>query len=162
MSSDNSFLLCFSTKILFFSDKVLWYGRGPSDNYTDRKDGCKIGIYEGCVNDLVPYLRPQEYGNKSDVRYAKVFSDNGFGLIFEGENLNFSALPYTPHEIENAAHSFELPPVYHTIIRVSQEQMGVGGDDTWGAPVHEEFTISGEENHKFKFIFGVDLEKNQG
>ena len=143
-------------------DKVLWYGRGPSDNYTDRKDGCKIGIYEGCVNDLVPYLRPQEYGNKSDVRYAKVFSDNGFGLIFEGENLNFSALPYTPHEIENAAHSFELPPVYHTIIRVSQEQMGVGGDDTWGAPVHEEFTISGEENHKFKFIFGVDLEKNQG
>ena len=143
-------------------DKVLWYGRGPSDNYTDRKDGCKIGIYEGCVNDLVPYLRPQEYGNKSDVRYAKVFSDNGFGLIFEGENLNFSALPYTPHEIENATHSFELPPVYHTIIRVSQEQMGVGGDDTWGAPVHEEFTISGEENHKFKFIFGVDLEKNQG
>ena len=143
-------------------DKVLWYGSGPSDNYTDRKDGCKIGIYEGCVNDLVPYLRPQEYGNKSDVRYAKVFSDNGFGLIFEGENLNFSALPYTPHEIENAAHSFELPPVYHTIIRVSQEQMGVGGDDTWGAPVHEEFTISGEENHKFKFIFGVDLEKNQG
>lgn len=143
-------------------DKVLWYGRGPSDNYTDRKDGCKIGIYEGCVNDLVPYLRPQEYGNKSDVRYAKVFSDNGFGLIFKGDNLNFSALPYTPHEIENAAHSFELPPVYHTIIRVSQEQMGVGGDDTWGAPVHEEFTISGEENHKFKFIFGVDLEKNQG
>ena len=141
-------------------DKVLWYGRGPSDNYTDRKDGCKIGIYEGCVNDLVPYLRPQEYGNKSDVRYAKVFSDNGFGLIFKGDNLNFSALPYTPHEIENAAHSFELPPVYHTIIRVSQEQMGVGGDDTWGAPVHEEFTISGEENHKFKFIFGVDLEKN--
>ena len=135
-------------------DKVLWYGRGPEESYFDRKHGCKIGIYEGLVTDFTPYLRPQEYGNKSDVRYAKVFNDNKDELIFKGENLNFSALPYTPHEIENAAHFYELPPINHTIVRVSQEQMGVGGDDTWGAPVHKEFTISGEENHKFKFTFG--------
>lgn len=134
-------------------DKVIWYGRGPEESYFDRKNGCKIGIYEGSVKDFTQYLRPQECGNKSDVRYAKVFNDNKDELIFEGENLNFTALPYTPHEIENAAHFYELPPVNHTIVRVSQEQMGVGGDDTWGAPVHEEFTISGEKNHKFIFTF---------
>lgn len=134
-------------------DKVIWYGRGPEESYFDRKNGCKIGIYEGSVKDFTQYLRPQECGNKSDVRYAKVFNDNKDELIFEGENLNFTALPYTPHEIENAAHFYELPPVNHTIVRVSQEQMGVGGDDTWGAPVHEEFTISGEKNHKFVFTF---------
>ena len=134
--------------------KVLWYGRGPGESYFDRKNGYKIGIYEGTVRDFTPYLRPQECGNKSDVRYAKVFSDNEEELTFKGDNINFSALPYTPHEIENSAHFYELPPVNHTIVRVSQEQMGVGGDDTWGAPVHKEFTISGEENHKFKFTFG--------
>ena len=132
---------------------LVWYGRGLGESYQDRKKGCKIGIYEEVVGKIVPYLRPQESGNKSDVRYAKIYDDNGDGLIFKGNNINFSASPYTPHEIENANHIYELPSFNKTIVRVSGNQMGVGGDDTWGAPVHEEFTLSGEENHSFKFSF---------
>ena len=132
---------------------LVWYGRGLGESYQDRKKGCKIGIYEDVVGKSVPYLRPQESGNKSDVRYAKIYDNNGDGLIFKGDNINFSASPYTPHEIENANHIYELPSFNKTIVRVSGNQMGVGGDDTWGAPVHEEFTLSGEENHSFKFSF---------
>ena len=80
-------------------------------------------------------------------------------VVIKGDNINFSAIPYTPHKIENAAHSYELHPIHHTIVRVYQEQIGVGGDDTWGAPVHKEFTISGEENRIFKFSFGISLDK---
>ena len=60
-------------------------------------------------------------------------TDNlGRGIEFSGKELSFSALPYTPHELENAMHSYELPPVYYTVVRVALQQMGVAGDDSWG------------------------------
>ena len=74
-------------------------------------------------------------------------------MIFTGKNLNFSALPYTPHEMEHAAHPYELPQRHYTVVRVSQEQMGVGGDDSWGARTHEEYLcdISGKKEFTFSF-----------
>ena len=73
--------------------------------------------------------------------------------MFTGDKMNFSALPYTPHELENARHSFELPEVHYTYVRVSMQQMGVGGDDSWGAPVHPEYLIDVSKKLEFTFTF---------
>ena len=96
---------------------------------------------------------PQECGNKVGVRYGKVMDNRDRGLIFSGNDLSFSVLPYTPHEIENAAHSYELPPVHYTIVRVSKQQMGVGGDDSWGARTHDEFLLDVSDFMEFEFSF---------
>lgn len=61
--------------------------------------------------------------------------------MVSGNHLSVSVLPYTPHELENARHAYELPPVHHTVLRVAKAQMGVGGDDSWGAGVHPEYCL---------------------
>ncbi len=135
-------------------DRLEWYGNGPEETYEDRKQGAKLGIYRNKVEDnMAAYLVPQECGNKTDVRYAKVTDRQGRGILFTGENLNFSALPYTPHEIENAKHPYELPKVHYTVVRVSRQQMGVGGDNSWGAPVHPEYHIDVSKKIEFSFTF---------
>ena len=135
-------------------DRLEWYGNGPEETYEDRKQGAKLGIYRNKVEDnMAAYLAPQECGNKTDVRYAKVTDRQGRGILFTGENLNFSALPYTPHEIENAKHPYELPKVHYTVVRVSRQQMGVGGDNSWGAPVHPEYHIDVGKKIEFSFTF---------
>lgn len=135
-------------------DRLEWYGNGPEETYEDRKQGAKLGIYRNKVEDnMAAYLVPQECGNKTDVRYAKVTDRQGRGILFTGENLNFSALPYTPHEIENAKHPYELPKVHYTVVRVSRQQMGVGGDNSWGAPVHPEYHIDVGKKIEFSFTF---------
>lgn len=121
-------------------DRLEWYGLGPEETYADRKRGGKLGIYRNKVKDnLANYLSPQECGNKEEVRYLKILDVEGNGLLFEGERMSASALPYTPHEMEYATHAYELPKVYHTIVRVAKAQMGVAGDDSWGAKVHPEY-----------------------
>lgn len=135
-------------------DHVSWYGMGPKETYEDRRRGAKLGIYENKVQDnMALYLNPQECGNKTGVRWASVTDKKGRGMLFTGDSMNFSALPYTPHEMENARHDFELPQVHYTVVRVSKQQMGVGGDDSWGAKTHEEYLLNVSEKMEFKFGF---------
>lgn len=135
-------------------DNVEWYGLGPVETYSDRKNGAKLGVYKNkVVDNMAKYLVPQECGNKCGVRYAKITDYRGRGMIFEGDELSFSALPYTPHEIENAMHDYELPPVHYTVVRVALAQMGVGGDDSWGSKVHPEYRIDVSEPLKLEFRF---------
>jgi beta-galactosidase len=135
-------------------DHVEWYGNGPAETYEDRKEGAKLGIYRNLVQDnMAKYMVPQECGNKTDVRWASVTDRKGRGLLFTGDRINFSALPYTPHEMENARHPYELPQVHHTVIRISKQQMGVGGDDSWGALVHPEYLIDISGKVEFTFTF---------
>lgn len=135
-------------------DTVKWYGLGESETYADRQLGAKLGIYENKVADnMAEYLVPQECGNKCGIRYAKVVDKKGRGMLFTGDSLSFSALPYTPHEIENAAHTYELPEVHYTVVRVAQEQMGVAGDDSWGAQIHPEYLLDVSKKKVFTFCF---------
>ena len=138
-------------------DHIKWYGRGPEECYSDRQEGARLGLYEGLVKDqMSAYMIPQECGNHTDVRYAKVTDEKGRGLIFsglKGESMSFSALPYSPHELENAMHPNELPPVHYTYVRAAMAQMGVGGDDSWGARVHPEFLIDSGKRLGFAFFF---------
>ena len=135
-------------------DNLTWYGMGPEETYADRRHGAKLGIYSNKVADnMAKYLVPQECGNKVGVRYARLVDAKGRGMMFEGDELSFSALPYTPHELENAAHVYELPQVHHTIVRVALAQMGVGGDDSWGSLVHPEYHIDVTKPLEFTFQF---------
>lgn len=135
-------------------DRVKWYGLGPEETYVDRKEGAKLGVYQNMVADnMAKYLVPQECGNKCGVRYAKVTDLKGRGMMFFGDELSFSALPYTPHELENAAHDYELPEVHYTVVRVAQQQMGIAGDDSWGAQIHPEYLIDISKPKSFTFCF---------
>ena len=133
-------------------DHVKWYGKGPDETYPDRQNA-KLGIYENRVIDnMAKYLVPQECGAKMDVRWASVTDEDGTGLLFTAPKLQFSALPWSPEEMENAMHPMELPPVHDTWIRIGR-QMGVGGDDTWGAEVHPEYLLDNSVPMEITFSF---------
>ena len=135
-------------------DRVIWYGLGPEESYADRQRGARLGVYEKSVREnMARYLRPQECGNKCGVRWAKLVDRRGRGMLFTGDELSFSALPYTPHEIENAAHSYELPEIHYSVVRVALQQMGVGGDNTWGARTHPEYLLPAEQDLHLRFCF---------
>ena len=139
-------------------DRVEWYGLGEAETYSDRKKGAKLGIYSNKVADnIARYMVPQECGAKEEVRWAKVTDRKGRGMLFEMDENNgpmmFSALPYTPHEMENAMHPYELPEVHYTVVRVAKDQMGIGGDDSWGARTHEEYLLKTDKKMEFSFVF---------
>ena len=135
-------------------DNVTWYGMGPEETYVDRCAGAKLGVYKNKVEDnMAKYLVPQECGNKVGVRWATVTNRKGRGMMFSGDKMEFSALPYTPHELENAMHPYELPQVHYTVVRVAKQQMGVGGDDSWGAQTHPEYLIPVDQKLEFTFTF---------
>ena len=139
-------------------DRVEWYGLGEAETYSDRKKGAKLGIYANKVADnIARYMVPQECGAKEEVRWAKVTDRKGRGMLFEMDENNgpmmFSALPYTPHEMENAMHPYELPEVHNTVVRVAKDQMGIGGDDSWGARTHEEYLLETDKKMEFSFVF---------
>lgn len=139
-------------------DHVEWYGLGPEETYADRKKGAKLGIYQNMVSDnMSKYLMPQECGAKEEVRWAKVTDRKGRGMLFEMDEhsgpMMFSALPYTPHELENAVHPYELPQVHYTVVRAALDQMGVAGDDAWGARTHEEYLLDVSKKMEFAFSF---------
>ena len=137
-------------------DQVRYYGLGPAENYVDRTAGARLGIFETTAGaNMARYLIPQECGNRTGVRFAEVTDYRGRGLRFTGEGMEFSVLPYTPHELENAMHADELPKVHYTVIRAAKKQMGVGGDDSWGARTHEEFLIPAD-TEPLDFTFCIE------
>ena len=136
-------------------ENLEWFGMGPEETYIDKETGARLGIYKNKVADnMAKYLRPQECGNKIGVRYAKLTDNSGRGIIFEADGqMEFSALPYTPHEIENAAHGYELPKPHYTVVRVNLRQMGIAGDNSWGALTHEEYLLPADQMLSFTFYF---------
>ncbi|XME01865.1 glycoside hydrolase family 2 TIM barrel-domain containing protein [Lachnospiraceae bacterium C1.1] len=135
-------------------ENVSWYGMGPDETYCDRKHA-KIGKYSNkAADNMAKYLVPQECGNKEEVRFASVTDDKGHGIEFymDKECFGFSALPYSPHELDNAAHPNELPASLKTWVRVGC-QMGIAGDDTWGALTHPEFMLDNSKKMKMEFYF---------
>ncbi|MFS0778509.1 glycoside hydrolase family 2 TIM barrel-domain containing protein [Neobacillus sp. 3P2-tot-E-2] len=134
-------------------DTITWYGKGPYENYWDKEKGAKIGIYTGKVKDqYVPYLRPQECGNKTSVRWALVTNQQGAGLKISGSpTVEVNALPYTPLELEEHDHGHKLPPTDKTVVRINYKQMGVGGDDSWGQKTHPEFTLYANRCYSYSF-----------
>ena len=131
-----------------------FYGMGPVENYIDRNNGARLGVYTSTAQDnFTKYLNPQECGNRTGVRYVNVYEENGTGLAFTSTETPFemSVLPYSAYELDNALHREELPEPSYTWVRIAAKQMGVGGDDSWGAPVHQEFKIEAENPMTLQF-----------
>ena len=135
-------------------ENLEWYGMGPDENYIDRATGARLGNFRNKVKDNISkYLVPQECGNKTGVRYAKLTDNLGRGIIFASDEMEFSALPYTPHELENAMHHYELPQQHYTVVRANLKQMGIAGDNTWGALTHTEYLLPTDKKLTFSFSF---------
>ncbi|MBN1894922.1 DUF4981 domain-containing protein, partial [bacterium] len=132
---------------------IRWYGRGPAENYWDRKLGSDVGVYSATVDDFfIPYIEPQETGNRTDVRWVTLTNSAGEGLMACGfPELEFNALRYSPWELEGKRHPYELVQNENIILRLHYHQMGVGGDDSWGARPHPEFTLHPDTFYTYRF-----------
>ena len=147
---------------------VLWYGKGPSESYWDRKSGQKIGKYSGeILNQFERYPRPQETGNKSDLRWIEVSSNELKLKAYGYAHLNSSVWPFGMSELdfssEDAGKSASgLVPVtkkHGADIKIGETiqwnidymQMGVGGDTSWGRLVHPEYTIDANKPYTYSF-----------
>ena len=138
-------------------DNFKWFGRGPHESYSDRKASTKIDVFSGKVADQYPpYVRPQENGNKTDVRWATLRDDNGYGLMLTGF-LSLKASHFTNDDydsgilIDDAGKPKQHKKSMHTVdmneknlihIDIDQLQMGVGGEDSWGAQPLEEYQLT--------------------
>ncbi|MBB1405194.1 DUF4981 domain-containing protein [Pseudoalteromonas sp. SG44-5] len=140
--------------------QLSWFGRGPHESYADRKTSAPISLYKRLVKDQIHhYVRPQENGNKTDVRWMALKADHGLGLLVVGDQvLNTSAWPYKQSDIDFIAgkdgeesasglvpvtskHGAEVPMRDLVTVNIDHKQMGVGGDTSWGRLVHAQYTI---------------------
>lgn len=139
--------------------EVKWYGMGPEENYIDRVHGARLGIFETDVNkNMSEYVIPQECGNRIGTRWLEITDKIGVGIKIAGEEpFEFSALPYTIGEIESAQHHYELPKSHCTALNINKIQMGVGGDDSWGAPTHEEYLIPSNKGYSFSYTIESNI-----
>lgn len=158
-------------------DRFSYYGKGPAENYVDRNQGARLGSFETTVREnLSPYLVPQECGNRTGVRYARMTDGLGRGLQFIAGSreicgpdgvytdgistdarpaMEFCALPCSPGELENAAHPNELPPAHYSWVRCALMQMGIGGDDSWGARTLPRYCLPAGEKLHFEVVLRI-------
>jgi beta-galactosidase len=143
-----------------------WFGRGPHENYVDRKTSADVGLYESTVDDqYVPYIRPQENGYKTDTRWLTLTDENGTGLLVCGNPLIcFAALMNIHDDFESPGklsqyrkdaktantHTINVKPRELVNLNVDLGQMGVGGDDSWGAEIHPQYRLL-EKKYEYSF-----------
>ena len=141
-------------------DKSQYYGRGPIENYSDREDCMKIGIYSNDAdNQYFPYVRPQESGTKGDIRWWKQTDAAGFGFMVKNcKPFYASALHFDTEELDDGdekdqRHSFNLKKSKYTNLFLDGEHMGVGGENSWGAWPLEKYRIHyGDKTFSFAII----------
>lgn len=136
---------------------LTWYGRGPHENYWDRRTSAHVGRYRSTVPEqaAAPYVRPQESGNLTGVRWATLTdAPDGAGLRVTAEEepyLEVSALPYLPTDREDVRHPHELTPREATVLAVNHRQMGVGGINSWGAAPLEEYRLPADTTYRYAY-----------
>ncbi|MDH4238861.1 MAG: DUF4981 domain-containing protein [Phycisphaerae bacterium] len=135
-------------------DGITWYGRGPQETYWDRKTGGEIALYQSTVDNMVfPYIRAQDTGNRTDTHWFSVADSHGRGVKVTGDGpVSFSVWPYEMADLEKANHDYDLPRRDMNRIFVDYKLHGVGGDNSWGARTHPEYTIAGDEAHSLGFV----------
>ncbi len=121
---------------------ISWFGRGPHENYADRKTGAPVGLYSFPAEQMPhDYVRPQENGTRSDVRWMSMRNNSKNGLRFTGSRFGFSVWPYTQEDLQNAGHRHELRKRDFLTVNVDSVQCGVGGDVPGIAGIHDEYRI---------------------
>jgi beta-galactosidase len=138
-------------------EELEWYGRGRHENYCDRNTSAPVDVYQSSVaEEYFPYIRPQENGYKTDLRWMKLTNESGHGILidglplFSGSALNNSIEDFDQGTKENYRHTKDISPRDEVFITVDLKQMGVGGDDSWGAKPHPQYRLPAD-NYIFKF-----------
>ncbi|MDG0789908.1 DUF4981 domain-containing protein [Cohnella ginsengisoli] len=142
-------------------DRLTWFGRGPHECYADRQESGKLGVYAGSVGEqYVPYIKPQENGNKADVRWVSCEDMNGLGLLAEAKRvpMNFSAHHYATSDLASAKHRHELTPLEETIVKLDAAQSGIGNHSCGYAPTLEKYLLPASERR----FFSVALSAKRG
>jgi beta-galactosidase len=130
-------------------EQLTWYGRGPWDNYPDRKESCPIGLWKSTVSkQYVHYARPQDSGNHEDCTYVELRTKKGKSLRIEaiGQPFSFSALPYSAQYIASKTHDYELEDQGHTYLSIDCAVMGLG-NSSCGPGVLKKYTIDKTRRH---------------
>lgn len=135
-------------------ENITWYGRGPLENYLDRRYGFDAGIYSANIMDFMePYVMPQENGNRTDVRWMHLGTPQNSGLLIVGDSLlSMSAWPYSEKNIQEAKHTYDLINAGFITLNIDLLQMGVGGNDSWseiGRPI-EQYRVPAK-NYSYSF-----------
>ncbi|MCG8474547.1 MAG: DUF4981 domain-containing protein, partial [Cytophagales bacterium] len=140
--------------------QMKWYGRGPHESYWDRKSGAALGVYSGKVWDqYFPYVRPQENGQKTDVRWMVLTNSRNIGLLVAGEKpLSMTAHQFDTERLEHNGrrdmrHGSDVKPQNLVSLNIDWKQMGVGGDTTWGwrSQAHEPYRLKAEGVYRYRF-----------
>ncbi len=136
-----------------YSD-IEWYGRGPYENYPDRKSGYLIGRYEAPLDEFITdYIAPQDNANRCDVRWFALSGEAGGAVKVTGlQSLCFRAWPYTEDDLEKADHPYELPTRDFINLNIDLNIHGVGGNDAWGARTIDPYTIPGHASYRYGFV----------
>jgi len=136
-----------------YSD-IVYLGKGPHENYIDRRTGTDVGLYRSKIKEFgEPYVYPQENANRTDIRWMAFLNEGNEGLIITGDQLlSMSAWPNSQEDIEKARHTNELPEDQNNTINIDLVQMGVGGNDSWSdnsAPLHSYQIKPGAMSYSF-------------
>ena len=132
-----------------------WFGRGPEENYSDRHEGYPLGVWSGDVAKLwFPYAEPQETANRTGVRWASFLDQKGGGLRFragEGGPLEVGAYPFGQDDLQQGRHPADIPLRDFVTIHVAHRQMGVGGEDSWGAWPRPGHVLEADKPYRYTF-----------
>ena len=133
-------------------ESLQWYGRGPQETYSDRRDA-RVDRYTGTARQqYFDYSEPGETGNKVDVRWLAISDAQGVGLLAAGQPLlSVNALPHATEDLESFKHGFQMPHRDVVTLNLDLAQMGVGGDNSWGARPHEPFQLRSHEPRQYRF-----------
>ncbi|KAA1257927.1 Beta-galactosidase [Rubripirellula obstinata] len=128
-------------------NQIQWFGRGPNPTYADRNYE-RIGVFGGTVDDQwIDYSRPQENGNKVDVRWVSLTNENGDGVLISaaGEPLSVGARHYGVKTMESSEYSFQMERSPNILLNIDHRQMGVGGNNSWGQTALKPYLLTDRE-----------------
>lgn len=142
-------------------DYVQYYGRGPGENYSDRKTASFVGLYDEQVsNQKMPYIRPQEYGNRTDVRWIQLTDESGRGILIEGKQpLSVSALNVLTEDLDpgltkKQQHPTDIKYRNFVCLQIDLAQRGLGGDNSWGALPHPQYRLT-DDQYSYSYVMSL-------
>ena len=133
--------------------QIQWYGRGPWENYPDRKTGYNVGLWSLPVNEFAEWYEvPQDNGNRTDVRWFTIGDDSARIRVSSGTPFNFRAWPYEESSLEQCTHRYQMQDSDRITVNVDGAIHGVGGNDAWGARTEPQYTIDGNQPRSFSIV----------
>jgi len=133
---------------------VQWYGRGPHESYVDRKTSASVGLYQRPIDKLwFPYSKPQESGNRSDVRHFTLLDEQQKGFKVTGRPLvHFTVSPFSQEDLSTHTHYYKIVPLQHKILNIDYMQQGIAGDNSWGAQEMIQYSLPSDRTYTYAFM----------